>query len=139
MGCSTFSEYAVVADISVAKVPKEAEEKLETLSLLGCGVSTGYGAALNTAQACFLLVILYLYLNFKLKSPLVELTTLVQRLKHYHQLSVFSAFILFLFTMSSLLVFIFFNCVKSLCVNCLFVSIMFSLCSSGGSAKNWCS
>ena len=60
MGCSTFAEYAVVADISVAKVPKEAAEKLETLALLGCGVSTGYGAALNTAKACFLLVILTL-------------------------------------------------------------------------------
>lgn len=51
MGCSTFSEYSVVADISVAKVSAQAAEQLEKLALLGCGVSTGYGAALNTAQA----------------------------------------------------------------------------------------
>jgi len=47
MGCSTFSEYTVVADISVAKVNPEAP--LEKVCLLGCGISTGYGAALNTA------------------------------------------------------------------------------------------
>ena len=48
MGCSTFSEYTVVAEISVAKVNKEAP--LEKICLLGCGISTGYGAALNTAN-----------------------------------------------------------------------------------------
>jgi len=48
MGCSTFSEYAVVAEISVAKVTKEAP--LDKICLLGCGISTGYGAALNTAD-----------------------------------------------------------------------------------------
>uniref|UniRef100_A0A069DYT6 S-(hydroxymethyl)glutathione dehydrogenase n=1 Tax=Panstrongylus megistus TaxID=65343 RepID=A0A069DYT6_9HEMI len=48
MGCSTFSEYTVVAEISVAKVNNEAD--LEKISLLGCGVPTGYGAALNTAK-----------------------------------------------------------------------------------------
>jgi len=48
MGCSTFSEYTVVADISVCKVNKEAP--LEKVCLLGCGISTGYGAALNTAK-----------------------------------------------------------------------------------------
>jgi S-(hydroxymethyl)glutathione dehydrogenase/alcohol dehydrogenase len=48
MGCSTFSEYTVVADISVAKV--NAAAPLDKVCLLGCGVPTGYGAALNTAK-----------------------------------------------------------------------------------------
>uniref|UniRef100_A0A8C8JR85 S-(hydroxymethyl)glutathione dehydrogenase n=1 Tax=Oncorhynchus tshawytscha TaxID=74940 RepID=A0A8C8JR85_ONCTS len=48
MGTSTFSEYTVVADISVAKVDEKAP--LDKVCLLGCGVSTGYGAALNTAK-----------------------------------------------------------------------------------------
>lgn len=46
MGCSTFSEYTVVADISCAKVSDTAP--LDVCSLLGCGVSTGLGAAWNT-------------------------------------------------------------------------------------------
>lgn len=48
MGCSTFSQYTVVADISVCKVNKAAP--MDKICLLGCGVSTGYGAALNTAK-----------------------------------------------------------------------------------------
>ncbi|CAH0552691.1 unnamed protein product [Brassicogethes aeneus] len=48
MGTSTFSEYTVVADISVSKVDERAP--LDKVCLLGCGVSTGYGAALNTAK-----------------------------------------------------------------------------------------
>ena len=48
MGTSTFSEYTVVAEISVAKVPNNAP--LDKVCLLGCGISTGYGAALNTAK-----------------------------------------------------------------------------------------
>jgi len=48
MGCSTFSEYTVVADISVAVVSEKAP--LNKVCLLGCGITTGYGAALNTAQ-----------------------------------------------------------------------------------------
>uniref|UniRef100_A0AC34Q530 Alcohol dehydrogenase n=2 Tax=Panagrolaimus sp. JU765 TaxID=591449 RepID=A0AC34Q530_9BILA len=48
MGCSTFSEYTVVADISVAKINKSAP--LETVNLLGCGISTGYGATINTCK-----------------------------------------------------------------------------------------
>ncbi|XP_023222429.1 alcohol dehydrogenase class-3-like [Centruroides sculpturatus] len=48
MGTSTFSEYTVVAEISVAKVnPSALPNKI---CLLGCGISTGYGAALNTAN-----------------------------------------------------------------------------------------
>lgn len=48
MGCSSFSEYTVVAEISVAKVVENAP--LDKVCLLGCGISTGYGAALNTAK-----------------------------------------------------------------------------------------
>jgi len=48
MGCSTFSEYTVVADVSVAKINQKAP--LHKVCLLGCGISTGYGAALNTAK-----------------------------------------------------------------------------------------
>ncbi|AWX14787.1 S-(hydroxymethyl)glutathione dehydrogenase/class III alcohol dehydrogenase [Mergibacter septicus] len=48
MGCSTFSEYTVLPEISLAKVNKEAP--LEEICLLGCGVTTGMGAVLNTAK-----------------------------------------------------------------------------------------
>ena len=48
MGTSTFSEYTVVADISLAKVDEKAP--MDKVCLLGCGVSTGYGAVLNTAK-----------------------------------------------------------------------------------------
>ena len=48
MGCSTFSEYTVVAAISVAVIPASAPR--EKCCLLGCGVSTGFGAVLNTAK-----------------------------------------------------------------------------------------
>lgn len=48
MGTSTFSEYVVVAEISVAKVAENAP--LEKVCLLGCGISTGYGAPLNVAK-----------------------------------------------------------------------------------------
>ncbi|KKB62703.1 S-(hydroxymethyl)glutathione dehydrogenase [Robbsia andropogonis] len=48
MGCSTFSEYTVVAEISLAKVNPQAP--LEKVCLLGCGVTTGIGAVHNTAK-----------------------------------------------------------------------------------------
>ena len=48
MGCSTFSEYTVLPEISLAKVNKSAP--LEEECLLGCGVTTGMGAVLNTAK-----------------------------------------------------------------------------------------
>lgn len=48
MGTSTFSEYTVVAEISLCKVDPAAP--LDKVCLLGCGVSTGYGAALNIAR-----------------------------------------------------------------------------------------
>ncbi|MCP4446589.1 MAG: S-(hydroxymethyl)glutathione dehydrogenase/class III alcohol dehydrogenase [Myxococcales bacterium] len=48
MGCSTFSEYTVVPEIALANVNPEAP--LEEVCLLGCGVTTGIGAVLNTAK-----------------------------------------------------------------------------------------
>ena len=48
MGPSTFSEYTVVPEISLAKVNKAAP--LDKVCLLGCGVTTGIGAVLNTAK-----------------------------------------------------------------------------------------
>ncbi|WP_322003932.1 S-(hydroxymethyl)glutathione dehydrogenase/class III alcohol dehydrogenase [Marinobacter alexandrii] len=48
MGCSTFSEYTVLPEIALAKVSKDAP--LEEVCLLGCGVTTGMGAVMNTAK-----------------------------------------------------------------------------------------
>jgi S-(hydroxymethyl)glutathione dehydrogenase / alcohol dehydrogenase len=48
MGTSTFSEYSVVAEVSLAKINKEAP--LEKVCLLGCGVTTGIGAVTKTAK-----------------------------------------------------------------------------------------
>lgn len=48
MGTSTFSEYTVLPEIAVAKVNPNAP--LDKVGLLGCGISTGIGAALNTAK-----------------------------------------------------------------------------------------
>lgn len=47
MGCSTFSQYTVVADISVVTITPEAP--MDRTCLLGCGITTGYGAAVVTA------------------------------------------------------------------------------------------
>ncbi|MGL4761070.1 MAG: S-(hydroxymethyl)glutathione dehydrogenase/class III alcohol dehydrogenase [Sarcina sp.] len=48
MGTSTFSEYTVVADVSLAKIQPDAP--LDKVCLLGCGVTTGLGAVKNTAK-----------------------------------------------------------------------------------------
>jgi len=48
MGCSTFAEYTVVPEIALAKINKAAP--LDKVCLLGCGVTTGIGAVLNTAK-----------------------------------------------------------------------------------------
>jgi len=48
MGCSTFSEYTVVPEIALAKINKAAP--LDKVCLLGCGVTTGIGAVMNTAK-----------------------------------------------------------------------------------------
>lgn len=48
MGCSTFSEYSVLAEISCAKINPMMDPKLSCL--LGCGVATGWGAVFNTCK-----------------------------------------------------------------------------------------
>ncbi|MBO6891620.1 MAG: S-(hydroxymethyl)glutathione dehydrogenase/class III alcohol dehydrogenase [Roseibium sp.] len=48
MGTSTFSEYTVLPEISVAKITKEAP--LSKASVMGCAVPTGIGAVRNTAK-----------------------------------------------------------------------------------------
>ena len=48
MGTSTFSEYTVVPEIAIAKINKAAP--LDKVCLLGCGITTGIGAVLNTAK-----------------------------------------------------------------------------------------
>ena len=48
MGCSTFAEYTVMPEIALAKVNPEAP--FEHIALFACGLSTGLGAAINTAK-----------------------------------------------------------------------------------------
>jgi S-(hydroxymethyl)glutathione dehydrogenase/alcohol dehydrogenase len=48
MGTSTFSEYTVLPEISVAKITKEAP--LSKACVMGCAVPTGIGAVRNTAK-----------------------------------------------------------------------------------------
>ncbi len=48
MGTSTFAEFTVVPEIAVAKINPAAP--LDKVCLLGCGITTGIGAVLNTAK-----------------------------------------------------------------------------------------
>jgi S-(hydroxymethyl)glutathione dehydrogenase/alcohol dehydrogenase len=48
MGTSTFSEYSVLPEIALAKINSQAP--LDKVCLLGCGITTGIGAVLNTAK-----------------------------------------------------------------------------------------
>ncbi len=48
MGTSTFSEFTVLPEIAVAKISKSAP--LDKVCLLGCGITTGVGAVMNTAK-----------------------------------------------------------------------------------------
>jgi S-(hydroxymethyl)glutathione dehydrogenase/alcohol dehydrogenase len=48
MGCSTFSNFTVLPEISLAKVRKDAP--FETICYIGCGVTTGIGAVIFTAK-----------------------------------------------------------------------------------------
>ncbi|KAF4702977.1 alcohol dehydrogenase [Perkinsus olseni] len=50
MGTSTFSQYTVLHEESVAIITPEARDKLDKVNLLGCGVATGWGAVTNTAK-----------------------------------------------------------------------------------------
>ena len=48
MGTSTFSEFTVLPEIALARI--DARAPLEKVCLLGCGITTGIGAVLNTAK-----------------------------------------------------------------------------------------
>ena len=48
MGCSTFSNYTVLPEIAVAKIRPDAP--FDTSCYIGCGVTTGVGAVVNTAK-----------------------------------------------------------------------------------------
>ena len=48
MGTSTFAEYTVMPEIALAKITPDAP--LDRACLFACGLSTGLGAAMNTAQ-----------------------------------------------------------------------------------------
>src|SRR5215217_9353782 len=48
MGCSTFAEYTVMPEIALAKINPAAP--LDRACLFACGLSTGLGAAMNTAE-----------------------------------------------------------------------------------------
>jgi len=48
MGTSTFAEYTVVPEVALAKI--RAAAPLDKVCLLGCGITTGIGAVLNTAK-----------------------------------------------------------------------------------------
>jgi len=48
MGTSTFANYTVLPEIAVAKIRKDAP--FEKVCLIGCGVTTGLGAVINTAK-----------------------------------------------------------------------------------------
>eukprot|EP01006_Ploeotia_vitrea_P057433 TRINITY_DN68176_c1_g7_i1.p2 TRINITY_DN68176_c1_g7~~TRINITY_DN68176_c1_g7_i1.p2 ORF type:complete len:392 (-),score=199.74 TRINITY_DN68176_c1_g7_i1:59-1234(-) len=48
MGTSTFSQYTVLPEISVAKIPQHAPA--DKVCLLACGITTGVGAVRNTAK-----------------------------------------------------------------------------------------
>jgi S-(hydroxymethyl)glutathione dehydrogenase/alcohol dehydrogenase len=48
MGCSTFSNFTVLPEIAVAKIRKDAP--FDKVCYIGCGVTTGIGAVLNTAK-----------------------------------------------------------------------------------------
>ena len=48
MGCSTFSNYTVLPEIAVAKIREDAP--FDKVCYIGCGVTTGVGAVINTAK-----------------------------------------------------------------------------------------
>ena len=48
MGCSTFSNFTVLPEIALAKIRKDAP--FDKVCYIGCGVTTGIGAVINTAK-----------------------------------------------------------------------------------------
>jgi S-(hydroxymethyl)glutathione dehydrogenase/alcohol dehydrogenase len=49
MGCSTFSNYTVLPEIALAKVNAK-DAPFDKICYIGCGVTTGIGAVINTAK-----------------------------------------------------------------------------------------
>lgn len=66
LGVSSFSQYTVVPDTSLAKIRRDAP--LDKVFLLGCGVSTGYGAAVNAGKVRGCTFAKYLHSNHNLNS-----------------------------------------------------------------------
>src|SRR6202040_2683433 len=48
MGCSTFSNFTVLSEIALAKI--RADAPFDKVCYIGCGVTTGIGAVINTAK-----------------------------------------------------------------------------------------
>src|SRR5437016_12334513 len=48
MGCSTFANFTVLPEIAVAKI--RADAPFDKVCYIGCGVTTGIGAVINTAK-----------------------------------------------------------------------------------------
>jgi S-(hydroxymethyl)glutathione dehydrogenase/alcohol dehydrogenase len=48
MGCSTFSQHTIVPEIALAKI--RADAPFDKVCYIGCGVTTGVGAVINTAK-----------------------------------------------------------------------------------------
>jgi S-(hydroxymethyl)glutathione dehydrogenase/alcohol dehydrogenase len=46
MGCSTFANFTVLPEIAVAKIREDAP--FDKVCYIGCGVTTGIGAVINT-------------------------------------------------------------------------------------------
>ena len=49
MGCSTFANFTVLPEIAVAKIREDAPP-FDKVCYIGCGVTTGIGAVINTAK-----------------------------------------------------------------------------------------
>lgn len=58
LGTSTFSEYTVLPEISVAKIDRDAP--LNKVGLLGCGITTGLGAIFNTLKVIVFLSVVFM-------------------------------------------------------------------------------
>ena len=48
MGCSTFANFTVLPEIAVARIREDAP--FDKVCYIGCGVTTGIGAVINTAK-----------------------------------------------------------------------------------------
>ena len=58
MGCSTFSNFTVLPEIAVAKIREDAP--FDKVCYIGCGVTTGIGAVINTAKVELVQTVLFL-------------------------------------------------------------------------------